>query len=131
MEISKSVGTQVEGDMYYVDRGDPASTDFLHTVLTIDGAYHELDLSAIVPAIAANHLVHISLRVRGAENSTGNLRKAGNVNTNNMDIATMQRDNGWYNWSAWVMMNADRKIEYAFAAAITGVVMTVRGWWEG
>ena len=36
----------------YVARGDPAAYDFDATTLTQDGAWHTLDLSAIIPANA-------------------------------------------------------------------------------
>lgn len=33
----------------YYNRGDPAAADFAHTDLTIDNAWHDLDLSGIIP----------------------------------------------------------------------------------
>ena len=62
---------------HFVPRGDLAGVDY--AVFTADGAYHDLDLSAIVPAGA----IAVYLRIIISDNATGSLfkvRKNGNTN---------------------------------------------------
>lgn len=114
LTYSPSKGIQVTEYIMgkYADRGDPAVPDFTEADLIMDGAWHELDLSGIVAAAGANHLVHI----RSWEDVMPNIREVGNVNDLNIG-------------AEWVMMNADRKIEYKnFGGNFTKLV--VRGWVE-
>jgi hypothetical protein len=53
-----------KGGLTYVARGDPVAYDADQTTLTIDGAYHALNLASIVPANAK--LVHFRLRAANA-----------------------------------------------------------------
>jgi len=52
----------------FVDRGDPASVDFVYTDLTRDGAWHELDISAFIPAIARGVLIELDIESAHADN---------------------------------------------------------------
>jgi len=135
MEYSKSVGVQVteDIDMKYVDRGNKAPPpDFLPEDFIADGGWHDLDLSAIVPAAGANHLVYI--KARGNSSNPGpqpyfNFRQAGNTQDINTaeawsEVAGKSRDT-----STWVMMSVDRKIQYRTFAYVTEQTITVRGYW--
>lgn len=107
--------------MIYVDRGDPAAPDFGNGDFTKDSNWHELDLSAIVPAAGANKLVYITATVTG---DTIEFRKPGNSNAvNTLYINAVE--------SGWVQMDADRKIEYKVVpAAGTIAGFAVRGWMQ-
>lgn len=67
------------GDKFH-DRGDPSSHDFLVGDLTTDGAWHDLDLSAIVPDGATTVSLIIEIQDNVA-NSSVSFRKNGNSNT--------------------------------------------------
>lgn len=116
---SKAIQVTEVIDMKYVDRGDPAEVDFTQADLTLDDAWHELDLSAIVPAAGANHLVHL----KALATITIAFREVGNINTINVtpEATGMHAD-------SWVMLDANRKIEYMTSAGMIGT-LTVRGWW--
>lgn len=70
----------------YVARGDAAAYDFDQTTLTQDGAWHTLDLSAIIPANAK--LVH--LRLGAAASASGRYLRVSPVGyTLNFAIANV------------------------------------------
>lgn len=113
----------------FVDRGDPASFDFILTDFTRDGAWHELDLSAFIPSIARAVLIDIDF-----DNSSANkhitLRKNGNSNNfNHFDVATKVAGQDEHAM-AIVVPDSTRKIEYNITAAgWTEITFSVRGWW--
>lgn len=113
----------------YVDRGDPANYDFDKTDLTTDGAWHELDLSAIITEQAKAVLIAVATK-GGATGWNIVLKKNGN--SNNINHASVQTklvattENG----SIIVSPDIDRKIEYRIDnQAWTLIKMGVRGWW--
>ena len=113
----------------FVDRGDPASYDFVKTDLTIDGAWHDLDLSAIVPAGAA--AVHIMGHVEGA-NVNWNIifRKKGNTNEINHGAFSTLRAGVERHRSSITAIDVNRVIQYkADNVAWTTLDLVVRGWW--
>lgn len=133
MEFSPSVASTVEGIVKYVDRGDPANYDFRKEDLIQDSAWHDMDLSGIVPEAGANHLVHISVTIQAtvAENYLI-LQKKGNVNfpavgRTRTQVADIMLDES----DIFVMMDADRKIEYqASTGNWSRIDVAVRGWLE-
>ena len=121
--------TQTSGGESYVDRGDPASVDFDHTGLTMDGAWHTLDLSGIIGAAGASRLCHIALS--GASASAGRyilMRKKGNTNTRNRLALSAAVTNETFRQDGWVMLDASRHIEYLVSGAFTSIEIVVRGW---
>lgn len=131
MEYSPSLGIQVEeAGMKYVDRGDPSSPDF--TVFTFDNAYHDLDLSSIVPEAGANHPVHLFIRGQtSVPPDVIRFRKKGNVNTLNQGGLWVPVSGlASYNGDLLVTMDANRVIEYVASASASGIYVLVRGWIE-
>jgi len=113
----------------YVDRGDPATQDYAAGDLTKDGAWHDLDLSAIVPAGAKAVLFSARLRNTGTTKWL-QLRKNGNANSWNVAIALTQVAVLYYDADLVVPVDTDRKINYATSS--TGWIdirLTVKGWW--
>ncbi|GAI52661.1 unnamed protein product, partial [marine sediment metagenome] len=113
----------------FVDRGDPFAVDFNTGDFTTDDAWHDLDLSGIVPegAKAILFYLHIAGDVvdsRAIFKTKGKLwdRTSGQavVQVSNMDLI------GDY----VVAVGADRKLQYKIAN-ITWLVIffTVKGWW--
>lgn len=64
------------GSGCFVDRGDPASADWTKATLTLDGSYHALDCSSIVPSNAIAILFDVSIDGM----IYFNMRKNGNSN---------------------------------------------------
>ena len=113
----------------YHDRGDPAVYDYDKDDLTKDGAWHDLDLSAIVPAGAV--LIKIVGHVEGAGVDWKIwFRKKGNVNEINHGGMETLRANVERHRSATVTPDANRVIQYkADNVAWTTLDLAVRGWW--
>lgn len=114
----------------YTDRGTYGPNDFENGDFTIDGAWHELDLSAIIPegttAVALRCGFHsdvvgwfCKLRKHGTE---VNLRTSVGV----QQVATIKRS-----FTTTVGVSEDRKIDYSFSpAANLAIGLLVRGWWK-
>lgn len=112
------------------DRGDPAAADFtLATPLTTDGAYHDLDLSSIVPAGAKM----VCLRVLVEDNAAGSyvrFRKNGNTNDLNYGEIYTQVSGVLNSADIIVACDVNRVIEYkATSTTFTGISITVKAWW--
>lgn len=121
--------------MIYVDRGDPAAPDFTKPGFTIDGAWHDLDLSGIVPAAGANMLVHLSLDVMpGTIGKYIRLREKGNSNSYNIGgLAGIYGHRDYLRSDVWVKMDANRVIQYQVESVPLdwdSMEVTVRGWME-
>lgn len=97
-------------DYGFHDRGDPSAVDYDHTTLTADGAWHDLDLSSIVPAGAKAVL----LRVGGYDNTQNAIyfRKNGNSNAVNMGVWDNSVINVTYSHDIWVALDSNRVVEY-------------------
>lgn len=112
----------------YVDRGDPSAADFLNTDLTTDGAWHDLDLSSIVPAGA----VSVHLRVDVKDDAAYNyiqFRKSDNSNLLNMQICMEMIANLSFFYGIIVSCNSDRFVEYyASNTTFTSINIVIRGW---
>jgi len=113
----------------FVYRGDPAAYDFVKTDLTTDGAWNELDLSAIVPAGAA--AVMLSAHLEGAAvDWTIDFKKNGQANDINHGGMQTIRANVERHRSTIVAVDADRKVQYkADDETWTTLSLVVRGWW--
>lgn len=113
----------------FVDRGDPASYDYAKEDLTIDGVWHDLDLSAIVPATA--RVVLLSGRVEGNAVDWGiKFRKNGNTNEINKCSMETIRANVIRHRSCIVPIGSDQILEYNVDNQVwTTLDVVVRGWW--
>lgn len=114
----------------YVDRGDPAVADNATGEFTKDDAWHNYDLSSIVPAGAKTILI----RVLAATTAAGHqfaLRKEGNSNAINMAQVRTQVANVVISQDLIVSCDANRVLEYfATNATWSTLNVTVAGWWR-
>jgi len=123
--LSKDIG-KAPG---FVDRGDPAAYDYDKTDLTIDGAWHDLDLSAIVPAKAK--AVFLLGHVEGAAVDWAIIfRKNGNGNEIVHSGMETLRAGVERHRSSICAIDDDRIIEYkADNENWTSLNLVVKGWW--
>lgn len=114
---------------FFVDRGDPAAVDFTSANFTKDNAWHELNLSSIIPEHA--HGIVFSLTVQA--NAIAKLvtfREPGNAHAQNASKARTIVANMRHQLDCVCVISADRKIEYRAAVAIYEYLeFTVKGWW--
>ena len=128
MRVFSGGGGAAQGNSY-VDRGDVAAPDFAVGDLTTDGAYHDMDLSSIVPAGA----VAVHIRVDCTDDSvasTFNLRENGNSNSINVFQVICRIANVTVSQDGIVTCDSSRVIEYFATNTVwTSLNVTVKGWW--
>lgn len=126
-----SVKTRLD-DIYpqFHDRGDPAANDWIKTDLSLDGAWHDLALSAIVPDGATSVLFRVDVK----DDTIGSavlLRKNGNSNA--LCVASLLvfvADQTMSN-DVIVACDSSRVIEYwATNKSWDSVNLVVKGWWK-
>lgn len=112
----------------YIDRGDTAAWDFEKADFDIDGAWHELDLSAIVPEGA--QAVYITSYWRAtALNRVINFRRHGNSN----NVVALRSSNNVADvivrFNGLVACDEDRKIDFNIEAGLYNYIyVTISGW---
>ena len=113
----------------FINRGDPAAYDKAKEDLTIDGAWHDWNVSAIVPA-GAKAVLLIGHLEGNAIDWKINFREKGNSNEiNHADMETI-RANITRHRSVIVAIDANRVLEYnADNEAWTHLDLCIRGWW--
>lgn len=113
----------------FVDRGDPADHDYRTGDLTTDGAWHDMDLSGIVPAGARA----VTLRVWLMDNLTAQafvFRTNGNANAYNAAVVRLQAANTRISQDKIIALDANRVIEYFASNTVWNeYYITVKGWW--
>lgn len=120
--------TALAGRINYVDRGDPSAADYLVADLTTDGAFHDLDLSSIVPAGAKAVRFSIVL-IDDLVAAVVLLRQKGNTNIYNIDRTGIQVANQAIVASPIVSCSTARIVEYLTTnTTFTYIGITIRGW---
>lgn len=112
----------------YVNRGAPALWDFATGDFTKDGAFHDLDLSSIVPAGAK--AVHCRLYIRaGTVAAQALFAKKGDGASKNLTQAFIQVSLVKYSVDFFCALDENRFIEYKFDNITwTSINLCVRGW---
>jgi hypothetical protein len=85
----------IHGQLGYFHRGDPGSADFTLGDLTVDNDWHDLDLSAIVPANA--QAINLKVNIRA------------NVISNRFAIRRKDVSNEWNTLVVWTQVANVRK----------------------
>jgi hypothetical protein len=110
-----------------VDRGDASSADFEVGGLTIDNAWHDLDLSSIVPAGAI--MVRFAVLYNSGVDAARWMWFRKNGNSNELSKSGIRSET----WSVQhptidVFCDSNRVIEYLINDSLTTLSMTVTGW---
>lgn len=112
-----------------VNRGDPATYDFIFSGIAQDGLWHDLDCSSIVPVGA----VAIELVLVAKHSDPGlffSVRTKGNVNTVNVhSVKTMAADIP-IKQRAFVDCGSDRILEYSAQSTTFTLLLIVVSAWE-
>ena len=113
----------------FTDRGDPATVDFDKDDLTIDGDWHELNLSSIVPSIARAVLLEVDIEA-GHIDMEVIFKKVGNTNDINHTGAITKTNNKDQHKTCIVQLTSTRIINYkASVETWTTINISIRGWW--
>lgn len=112
-----------------VDRGDPAAYDYAVGDLTTDGAWHDLDLSSILPAGTVAALIKTQVK-DDAAGSYFQFRKNGNSNTIHTSTIRTQAVDVTIEREHIVFPDTSRVVEYrASNTTFTDINIVVCGWW--
>lgn len=126
--VTEKVLAEIGIPPVFVDRGDPAVADWTEATLTINSAWHDLDLSTIVPEGASTVLFNGYIR-DDAVNSYFFLRSKDNAGLYNISAIITQVANVPVQRDMVVKLTSDRKISYTGFTGTDFVSLTVRGWW--
>jgi len=113
----------------FVDRGNALGYDFPNAALTKDSAWHDLDLSALLPAgaIAAALCLEAQVAVVGGDFV---LRKKGNSAAYNVSKISSMVVGLWHTCDVIVFVDANRFAQYFFTlGAYSNANITVKGYW--
>jgi len=110
-----------------IDRGDPIASDFTQADMTLDNAWHDLDLSAIVPADAIWVMFIVELRHNVGDGFL-QFRKNGNANVFASPKVYVQVVNEEVAAQMLVPCDDAQIIEYRADLNIQFVTMTILGW---
>lgn len=112
----------------YVNRGDPAASDFVKADLTTDDNWHDLDFSTIIPAGA----IAVNLQLVILASTTQRyfiLRKKGNSNAYAAPTVRTQVANGVNDACFVVSLDSNRKCQYKASNIVwTVIAISVLGW---
>jgi len=113
----------------FVDRGDPAVYDYAKEDLTIDGTWHDMDLSGIVSAKAKAVFIIGHLQGNGID-WTIMFRKKGNVNEVVHGGMETIRANVERHRSSIVALDDNRVIQYKIDNQAWDILdLAVKAWW--
>jgi len=120
--------TGEQGASSYTHRGVVSTVDFDKDDLTLDDAFHQLDLSGIVGEAA--RLVLIRVRVWGVNGNPRLIIKTGaEQGSENMAFVYTISAATPNETSVWVMTSSTGRIDYkASVATWTSLDLVVRGW---
>jgi hypothetical protein len=129
IQISGLSGLLNDTQHSFIDRGDPAAYDFTKANLTLDGYYHDLDLSAIVPAEARAVLLRTRIRSTTV-NAYIRLKKKGNVNDYNVSQSIQYLASAYISAELTQPIGTDGLLElWGSSEPWNNVDIVVKGWW--
>ena len=116
------------GGQIYVNRGDVTAYDFTLGDFTV-GAFKDMNLSGIIPAAGASHLVHLYVALMSSLVGKKIVlkEKTGEGNSYNVAECRVFFSSIEYVYDVWVMRDANRIIE-AYTNCNQGAELVVRGW---
>ena len=121
-------GASIVQTLAVVERGDPAAFDFTEADLTMDNAWHDLDVSGII-ADANVKWVLVTMHIAdAAKNKQLHLRKNGNSNEVAVVCIETLASSDPSHQNGWVPCDGNQVIEYKATAAISSVDIVVMGW---
>ena len=113
----------------FIDRGNPAARDMGFFNFTIDGAWHDVDLSGVVPVGATGVCLAVEIKANTADVLI-DWRKKDNVNTINKSRVLTYLANVETSNDCTLAVNSDRVVQYrVIGAGVTDLSMVVKNWW--
>lgn len=133
-QFDDDTGVTIPLDNRFVDRGDPATSDYEVGDLTTDDTWNDLDLGAggagIVPTNAVAVLLYVKVQDDDAAGSYLFFRKNGNSNSHAIGAVRVQVAGVGNDNSVTVPCDGNGIIEYLAANVTWATVrITVLGWW--
>lgn len=123
------IKARIHSQLGYFNRGDNTPNDFTTGDFTLDGAWHDLDLSGIVPEDSKCVNLKVNVRASIVDNRF-DIRQNGNVNTANLLSVWTQVKDRRIGGVFPVNVDSARIVEYRGTAGNwTLVFINVNGWW--
>lgn len=118
-------------DNRFVDRGDPAVADWSKLTLTGDSAWHDLDLSSIVPIGTNFVLLRVAMDADNVDKKLS-FRKKGHTGEVNIAECRVVVIDLPHHYGKTVAVSADRIIQYRLSTVVwRELLITVAGWYVG
>jgi len=113
----------------YVSAGNKAAADLTLADFTLDNAWHNLSLAALVPP--GTQLVHSILAIRNTGiGKHAHFKHPDYAADNNASQTTIQAANNWLIHDIAVPLDSSRQIKYKFSVGgWTHIYVSVKGWW--
>ena len=112
----------------FVSRGDPSTYDRTETTLTEDAAWHNLDLSAVVPT-GAKSILFKAYAKSGSAGAYMYLRPTGSTNSYAAGVVYTQVANIYSFEIMGVPCDSSQDVQYYVTTNMTAEGLVVMGWW--
>lgn len=125
-------GEITTGYGFYHDRGDPSSVDFTSATITMDAAWHDMDLSSIIPDGVKTILMRVLMYTSSGNQMALYFRKNGNTNSNNKASIITPGASKYVTQDLIVSVDSSRIVEYYCTNdGVERIIeITVCGWWK-
>lgn len=129
--VTHTTGFSADGSVggIYIQRGGDPVSDYTQATLTEDSAWHDLDLSAIIPVGAKA----VSLSVAAKDGTVGQqlyIRPNGTTNNQYALVVNIQVANVWMSAQGFIALDSNRVVEYYLSSGMDYSGITVTGWFK-
>lgn len=121
-------GSKVSGGHTITYRGTVDNPDFTEGNLTIDGSYHELDLSSIIPVGSFAALITINVKCNAVGDSIALIHPGDSGNERSVFKTQVNVLNKYSSGYGIVFCDTSRIIKYKVSTGVTVLQIHICGW---
>ena len=121
-------GSKISGGHIIVYRGTVPNPDYEAGDITIDGAYHELDLSSIIPAGSFAALITVRVHCNAVGDYIMLIHPDDSSNERSVFRTEVNVLDKYHSEFGIVFCNTSRIIKYKVAAGVTVLQIHISGW---
>lgn len=120
----------VPGDLTFYDRGDAGGADLAFASMTADFAYHDWNLSSIIPAGTKLVLLRVWRMKSSSADDEIKFRPKGGEDEYNVTFVSVNLSAEDTYETCLVVPDADRIIQYALRSTFSDANFIVGGWFK-